>query len=248
MKKITFILTFICFVSNIYAASYYDTWLEKYDLFLKRHVYEGEKNGIYTTLIDYEAIEKDPEYQLLVRTGTANPKRGRSAWRSFSKEKQMAFHINYHNFMAIRYAILNKKRTISDIGKAALTISGAFNRRPFSMAGALYRIRQLSDGDPMIHFALNRGVLSDPPLRKEAYTGENLRQQLEDQLKQYLISETAKQLQNDKKQIVLSDIFQSKEFDGQAKKWLIEKNRLVAFAHDYQVVYKNTQMYYPNNK
>ena len=193
------IFTLILFLLiNVSATNYYDAWLEKYDALLKKHVH-SDPNNEAITLVDYKAMAVDPEYNALHFIGRTNGKRGRGAWRAFSPDKKLAFYVNFHNYLAINYTIRNNVNdSITDLDKAQKAISGALNKRVASMASALAVIRTLSGGSPMFHFALNRGILGDPPLRAEAYTGEKIQQQLQDQLKKFLMSHNGKTLNNGK--------------------------------------------------
>jgi hypothetical protein len=80
----------------------------------------------------------------------------------------------------------------------------------------------LSAGDPRVHFALNCGSYSCPPLRNEPFSGAKLDQQLKEQGLVYLSDSRAVQAKSGGSEVGLNSIFTS-YYEGDFTRWYQKK-------------------------
>ncbi len=93
-------------------------------------------------------------------------------------------------------------------------IDGAFDRIPHAVAGAemtldeikLFALRAKYN-EPRIHFALVGSAVSGPPLREEAYCGERLDEQLDEQGRRFLNDPRQNRFEVERQRVHLSKIF-----------------------------------------
>jgi len=155
-----------------------------FDRLLENHV---DREG----LVDYRAFDRDSAFHAyLERLAGADPAGMREAER-------LALWINAYNAWTIR--LINREGrpgSIRDINKILGLISGggAWRVRFAEVAGQTWTLDEIEHeiiregfDDPRIHFALGCAALGCPPLRREAYTGEELHRQLDDQARRFLL-------------------------------------------------------------
>lgn len=153
----------------------------EFDALLRRHVHAG--------LVDYDAFARDPGFErYLGRLATFDP-------ASLPTADALAFWINTYNAYTIALIIKHEEReSIRNINRSfGLALKGPWRERLVSVGG---RSRSLDDvehriirpqfREPRIHFALVCAALGCPSLRSEAYRGETLEEQLEEQTRQFL--------------------------------------------------------------
>jgi hypothetical protein len=138
----------------------------------------------------------------------------------FSTTEQLAFWINAYNaytlgLIADRYPV----RSIKRITPTGIPITIPFVHSPFRIRFAVVGGRTLSLDDiehrilrrrftePRIHFALVCAARSCPRLRREAYTGDGLDRQLDDQARVFLHDRTKNRIPDEGGVIRLSRIF-----------------------------------------
>lgn len=157
---------------------------------LRQTVSSGD--GGRSTRIDYAAVKRMnmqlAEY--LNRTSGVS----RKSFDSWSKADQLAFLINVYNARTIELVLQGypKIESIKDLGSV---LRSPWKKEFFFLLGTE---RSLDDvehtlirgsgryGDPRIHFAVNCASIGCPALRAEAYSGESLDAQLEDQAVKFL--------------------------------------------------------------
>lgn len=105
-------------------------------------------------------------------------------------DEAFAFWINLYNAAALDLA----RRTRADGHDSVLEIDKGFNGTVTTIAGEDLSLEGIEHGkirrfgDPRIHAALVCGSVSCPTLRFEAFTGESLDQQLDNQMRYFLSS------------------------------------------------------------
>lgn len=171
------------------------SFFEKTDAFLKKHVREG--------MVDYAAAARDQEALkgLLQMVGTADQK-GASA------SEKKAFFINAYNLLVVgavleRYPLPSVKE-----------VPGFFDKRTFAVAGERLTLNDLENKklrepyqDPRIHFVLVCAAKGCPPLRAGAFLPASVDQQLTEQTRLALNDPAFVRVNQNKKQVQVSEIF-----------------------------------------
>lgn len=106
---------------------------------------------------------------------------------------QLAFYLNLYNATVLNLAMENRHvASIRDLSTDPFTRINVFKKDLVRLRGGALSLKRLEDEfiregfkDPRIHFALNCAARSCPPLRREAYTGEGLEAQLDDQTRRF---------------------------------------------------------------
>ncbi len=156
---------------------------QQWDKLLKKHV---NKTG----LVNYKGFQKDKgELTEYLKTLSDN-----APQKSWSKNDQKAFWINAYNAFTVDL-ILQKYpvKSIKDIAGKIYKINTPWDIKFIKIGGKTYDLNNIEHGilrkefdDPRIHFALVCASISCPRLRDEAYTGNELEDQLEDAGKEFL--------------------------------------------------------------
>ena len=127
---------------------------------------------------------------------------------SWSKNDQLAFWINAYNAYTIHLIVQNYPiKSIKDLDKGKpwdvkrLTIGGT----KYSLNNVENDIIRPKFKDARIHFAVNCGAKSCPPLLNEAFVGANLDAQLDKMSKQFVNGSGV--VKNTENQITVSRIF-----------------------------------------
>ena len=180
-----------------------------------------EINNLYADhvsdgLVDYEAISKDRVTDLIRQQSTLDIS-------SLSQDQQVAFYINAYNLTVIHsvlsyYPDIASVEDYSSFFKNKHTIAG----QTYSLDGLEQHILKLYPaGD--IHFALNCGAISCPPLVSEAFEGSKLAQQLDAATKAAL--RNTRVLQITDKEVKISKIFQwyTNDFENNPKTWISDR-------------------------
>lgn len=168
--------------------------------------------------VNYEAIKTNPENLLffLEQLKKLSPEN----YQSWSANQKIAFWTNAYNAITIK--VIVDHYPIKASGLSALTypsnsirqIAGAWTKKQFSVKGELKTLDQIEHEilrkqftDPRIHMALVCAAISCPYLRQQAYTGQLLDKQFDDQSKRFLTGDTGLQIDRKKKKVHLSSIF-----------------------------------------
>lgn len=175
-----------------------------FDTLLRSHVSEDG-------LVDYDAFARAAVFEDyldalaradLVRLGSA---------------ERLALWINAYNAYTI--ALINRheeRESIRNINKTlGLFGGGPWRERLARVAGETYTLDEIEHEiirerftDPRIHFALVCAALGCPPLRREAYVGARLDDQLDDQARRFLVDSPHKNgVDVDRGVVHLSPIF-----------------------------------------
>lgn len=157
--------------------------------------------------VNYKAIKTDtrfPRYIALLQK--TNPD-------ALPEQHRLAFWINAYNAFTIQY-VINKYPIKSLMDKLSYaTGGGAFKTKFIEINNKKYSLDEIENdiirpmGDPRIHFALVCGATSCPPLRREAYEGGRLDEQLDEQGRIFLSQEDKNRFDFAKGEIYISKIF-----------------------------------------
>ena len=196
---------------------------------LQKHV---GKDG----LVDYPGFKADKDklqayLNILSENSPAN---------SWSTNDKIAYWLNAYNAFTIKLIIDHYPvKSIKDLGgkHQVIFFNTPWDIKFFSIGGKTmtlnrieHRILRQEFREPRIHFALNCASLSCPKLRREAYDGSKLDEQLTDQAKEFLSDKSRNQL--DPKTPKLSAIF---SFYGKdIKKW--SGKSVIGFINQYASV------------
>lgn len=106
-----------------------------------------------------------------------------------NRDEQLAYYINLYNVTVVNLLMENRQvNSIRDLSTDPIIRFNVFKKELVQMKGEKISLKRLEDEfirgrfrDPRIHFAINCGARSCPPIRLEAYTGARLQAQLDDQ-------------------------------------------------------------------
>lgn len=205
-----------------------------YEQSLKEHVTEATQSGIKVNLVDYNALRQDSGFIALADQLA-------KASIEFSSDKdKMAFYINAYNYYAIKI-VLDKEpeNSIRDIGNV---VQPVWKRTVGQIAGEDVSLDTIEHevlrpmGDPRIHFSIVCASLSCPNLRPEAYTGDKLEDQLEDQTSSF-VNDKTKGAVIRQEELYLSNIFDWFEEDFSAS------GGVLAFIRRYRNDFDRYQKY-----
>jgi len=114
---------------------------------------------------------------------------------SLPRAEVLAFWINAYNAYTIALVVKHDEReSIRNINRSfGLALKGPWRERLVRVGGRRYSLDEVEHeiirprfGEPRIHFALVCAALGCPPLRNEAYRGDALEAQLEEQTRRFL--------------------------------------------------------------
>ncbi|NUO82833.1 DUF547 domain-containing protein [candidate division KSB1 bacterium] len=157
--------------------------------------------------VNYKAIKADARFpQYIAMLQKTNPE-------TVPEQHRLAFWINAYNAFTIQY-VLNKYPLKSLMNKLSYaTGGGTFKTKFIELNGKKYSLNDIENdiirpmGDPRIHFALVCGAKSCPPLRSEAYEGERIGEQMDEQGRLFFSQADKNRFDFEKKEIYLSKIF-----------------------------------------
>ncbi len=167
-------------------ADFSDSWTEGYGQLIHRYVFPGARNGISGNLVDYKGLREDPRFKKL--------RRGLARLPSFStlpKRKRLALWLNIYNFLVISLVVDHPGlKNLLEIRKGEKTVwhlpAGEVAGKTHSLHGIDRVILRFRFKDPRVHFALTKGMVSSPDLRREPYQADKLDVQLREQMKSFL--------------------------------------------------------------
>ena len=163
---------------------------DEWNSLLKTHVAvidKGKKNTL-----NYASMASDRKHLKTYLKNLANI--SQEEFDSWSRDDQLAFLINAYNAWTVEY-ILTAWPDIKSIKDLGNFLSSPWSKKFVYLLGdkrSLDNIEQeLIRGsenyrEPRIHFAVNCASIGCPALRAEAYIGEQLNQQLEEQTRLFL--------------------------------------------------------------
>jgi len=135
--------------------------------------------------------------------------------QAFSPDEEKALLVNAYNAFTIQWVLDNYP--IESIWSTSTPFTEARHR----LGGRIVSLDQIESqlratGDPRIHAALVCAARSCPPLRREAYVGGRLDQQLDDNVRQWLADRSLNTFDSEHAQAKISPIFKwyGKDFDS----------------------------------
>ncbi|MBT3923980.1 MAG: DUF547 domain-containing protein [Nitrospina sp.] len=190
------------FCSNVEAFDFSD-----WDTLVKKYVAPKTLDGVQINAVDYVNLKKDPAFSGLVSRLKDYPLESLR-----SRESKLSFWINVYNIFAAKMITDHYPvESIKDVG----SIFQSVWKRPVGNVGG--EERTLNDieheilrkmDEPRIHVAIVCASVSCPDLRPESYRVEKLNDQLDDQMKKFLLSrEKGMKLDKKKNNVYLSSIF-----------------------------------------
>jgi hypothetical protein len=176
------LLSALCSLRSEAAEPSYSTWntiLAKY--------YDPAHGFDYAGLKAHDAQTIENLRQQLGRVNVA----------ALDRKQQLAFWINVYNINTVATIVENYPvKSIRDLSTDPLIFT-VFKKKRVPFGGELLSLddvetAKIREGfhDPRIHFAINCAARSCPPLRTEAYVGERIDAQLDDQARRFLTANT----------------------------------------------------------
>jgi len=176
---------------------------ELLDTLLRTHVRDG--------LVDYDGVARDPRLpRYLAQLDAFEP-------AVLPRAERLAFWLNAYNAYTLALIVRHGEReSIRNINKTfGLALKGPWRERLVRIGGKTYslddveqRIIRPTFQEPRVHFALVCAALGCPTLRSEAYRGELLESQLDDQTRHFLLASPDKnRIDISAGRVVLSPIF-----------------------------------------
>ena len=148
-------------------------------------------NG-HSSSVDYASIQQQ---QALLQGYLAKLSQvSRQDFDTWSKSKQLAFLINAYNAWTVEF-ILTKYPNLKSIKDLGNFFKSPWDKEFIPLLGKTISLNDIEHGlirgsgrynDPRIHFAVNCASIGCPALREEAYTADNLEQQLTEQTERFL--------------------------------------------------------------
>jgi len=188
----------------------YSSWDHSdWDQLLKRHVIA--ENGGRASVVNYAAMARDQPQLKRYLTHLAGV--SQQVFDTWTAPTQLAFLINTYNAWTIEL-ILTEYPDIKSIKEIGGFFGSPWSREFIPLFGETHSLNHIEHNliresgrynDPRIHFAVNCASIGCPALRPEAYIGEQLDTQLEDQTRRFLSDRSRNRLEG--KTLKLSPIF-----------------------------------------
>lgn len=208
-RVIRLLLIFLLLPLGAQAAELHSGW----DQLLKKHVRNGQVN--------YTAFKMDePRLDVyLSRLNATDP-------GSLSRHEQLAYYLNAYNAYTVKLILKNFRadkpvNSIKDIGGL---FTSPWKLRHVRLGGQTLSLDEVEHeilrprfNEPRIHFAINCAAKSCPPLISDAYTGEEVERQLQDNTVAFLNDRRATYVAGDT--LYVSKIFKwfGEDFDNDIK-------------------------------
>ena len=193
------------------AIAQFDPQHKAWTALLKKHVMLVD--GGKASQVRYSEIAKD---RAALRAYIASLAKVEEAeFRKWSKDDQLAFLINAYNANMIELVLTRypKIESIWDFGKV---FNNPFKNRFIKLFGRDYSLDAIEHetirakgvyDDPRIHMAVNCASVGCPMLREEAYVGERLDRQLEEQVVRFLSDRSRTRYNAASNALEVSEIF-----------------------------------------
>ena len=201
MAKCLSVLVFTCVFSVYLSATNFDHSHTVWSQLLRSNVVMSEPQRV--SLVDYRSLaDQRPMLHLYLQQLSEVPGEEFDSWTT---EEQLAFLINAYNAWTIEL-ILTRYPDVQSIKDLGSWGRSPWKRPIVSLFGGQLNLDNLEHDlmlnsgrypDPRIHFAINCGSKSCPPLRAEAYTPDSLEQQLEQQTHYFMLDKERNRKTND---------------------------------------------------
>ena len=160
-----------------------------WDGLLKEHLLLIDEGRV--TQVDYANMERDrSQLQTYLAQIAAVDRATFEAW---SEDEQLAFLINTYNAWTVE--LILSEYPLGSIRSIGFLPGSAWRRNIVSLFGEQVSLDDVEHGmirgwglykEPRIHFAVNCAAIGCPALRAEAYDGDRLQQQLEENTRLFL--------------------------------------------------------------
>jgi len=180
-----------------------------WDQLLKQHVVAIDQ--AYATRVDYSSLLADRARLLDYLNSLAAVSRGQfDGWTS---NKQLAFLINAYNAWTVEL-ILTEYPELESIKDLGFLFRSPWRKKFIPLFGNLLSLDEIEHEmirgwdryqEPRIHFAVNCAAIGCPALRAEAYQGDILERQLEENTREFLSDRSRNYLAGDR--LWVSSIF-----------------------------------------
>lgn len=180
----------------------------EWDAVLKKHLIIKDNGAI--TQVDYAALAKNRKpLKSYIKTLAAVSE---ETFNQLSKDDQLALLINLYNAATVEL-ILTGFPEIDSIKDLGSLFRSPWKKEIVSLFGKKISLDDLEHGlirgeryqEPRIHFAVNCASIGCPALRAEAYVGERLSDQLNEQTRLFLSDRSRNRLVGD--ELKVSSIF-----------------------------------------
>ncbi len=196
MKKI--FLSAACIFMAVCSFSQKAPSHKQWDKLVKKYVNEAG-------MVNYKGFQKD-KADLDAYLKTLSDNAPQSSW---SENDQKAYWINAYNAFTISLILQHYPvKSIKDIGGSIYKINTAWDIKFIKIGGDKYDLNNIEHkflrrkfDDPRIHFAIVCASMSCAKLRREAYAGDKLDAQLEDQGRDFLNDKSKNNITADKAQL-----------------------------------------------
>ena len=187
--------------------------------FLKKYV---TKDG----MVDYKALShKKMEMAKLLEQFR---KLDRNEYNSWSKDDELAFWINGYNLNFIKIIVdnypieSNRMLRLFWPPNSIRHIKGIWDEHKFIIMNEEFTLQEVDRrflqkefDEPLAFFAISYASVSGPPLRNEAYRGQNLLSQFDDQVKKFLAGQNGFKIDRENQKVYLSSILSSTWYGNQ---------------------------------
>lgn len=214
------------------------TWIQDYNVLLKENVALGKKEGIETTLVNYQNLRATSNFRKLIYDLAKLP-----PFETLSNDDQLAMWINAYNVLAMKLIVENPD--IASIKQLDSIFNSVWKRKVGIVAGRSYSLDEIEHDivrtrfrEPRIHFAINCASISCPNLANYAYEGKYLDEQLSHQAKVFLKNPT-KGLAVKSGALHLSKLFKwfEEDFRPDVREWLVKNGYLNQSDKDLKIKY-----------
>jgi hypothetical protein len=186
----------------------YATWTA----LLEKHV-RWEAGG-HASTADYAGFQRDrPALKRCLDGLSAVSRQEFEAW---SKPQRLAFLINAYNGYTVEL-ILTRYPDLKSIRDLGSLLRSPWKKQFFTLLGEARSLDDVEHGmirakgaydDPRIHMAVNCASIGCPALRPEAYVGERLDAQLDDQVLRFLSDRSRNRYSAERSALEVSRIFE----------------------------------------
>ena len=181
-------LVFLAALAFAGCAAAFDHSHANWSALLRKHVVLLD--GARASRLNYGAVSQERgalQSYLATLSGVTE-----AEFNGWSRDEQVAFLINAYNAFMVEKVLARYPdlRSVWDFGRF---FGNPFRDRFFSLFGSRTSLDGIEHGmlrkryrDPRVHYAVNCASVSCPMLREEAYVGERLQEQLEEQARRFL--------------------------------------------------------------
>lgn len=218
MVRISFLVILFCLHSQVFAAERWALW-DSYDAnsqqvinhqpwqsFLDNYVRYSQEQGF--NLVNYKGVTNDDAVKLseyISSLTSIDP-------RTLNRNEQMAYWINLYNAKTVELILENYPvSSIRKLGQGFLSFGPwkdkiiTIDNTPLSLDDIEHRILRPIWKDRRIHYAVNCASIGCPELNKQAFTGGNLEDLLNEGEQAYVNHSRGVTLKGDR--LVISKIF-----------------------------------------